>query len=655
MKNFLRTSARARLFLALCAGVLLLAAMQATGWFHDWEYAVFPPLLALVLLPVPDRLRRASAARYASLAALCLGPVVSFLTVELLDGAHLWDDFDPWQVAMNLVWYALIYIIVRFLLGRNRRAGAAASILCFLIGLANHYVLEFRGRIIFPCDLDPSALTTAANVAENYSYAPDVEIARAAIVLACYLIVLARCPGERARVSPPRWFAAPVMIGYTIYIGVFFGTSFLPACGIYTQQWKTTENGFLLNFTIAMRYSIVEEPDGYSPETVADIAAQYPGAPADKSVQPTNIICIMNESLADFAAFGDALTLTDDPMPFYHSLTENTVKGTLYVPVTGGGTANVEYEFLTGNALAFLPINTVAYQLYLDENAPSLARQAAACGYETTAFHPYKSSGWNRVNAYADLGFENQLYEEDVQNRAVIRQFVSDSCDYEQLYRLTEENDAPQFIFNVTMQNHSGYNLAWTNLERTIELDGDLAGGKYESAAEQFFSLMRASDDAIRELIEYYQNSDEPTLIVMFGDHQPPLSNDFYQDLYGKRLDRRTTEEVMQQYTTPFFIWANYDIEEAEGVEICPPALGALTAELSGLGLTGYQQFLLELDTEFACINPVGYRTKDGVNTEKTAELSTRQQELLSQYKILAYCALFDEEARPESFFYLKE
>ena len=151
MKNFFRMSARARLFLALSAGVLLLAAMQAAGWFHDWEYAVFPPLLALVLLPVPNRLRRTSAARCASLAALCLGPAVSFLTVELLDGAQLWEDFDPWQVAMNLVWYALIYIVVRFLLGRNRRAGAAASILCFLIGLANHYVLEFRGRIIFPC------------------------------------------------------------------------------------------------------------------------------------------------------------------------------------------------------------------------------------------------------------------------------------------------------------------------------------------------------------------------------------------------------------------------------------------------------------------------------------------------------------------------
>lgn len=653
MKNTLRPSPRAQALLALLGGVFLLAAMRECGWFHDWELAVFPPLLALVLLPVPAGVRQ-RAGRFASLGALCLGPVASFLTVELLNETHLWDDFEPWQVVMNLVWYALIYLVCRFLLGRDRRAGAAAAVLCFLIGLANHYILEFRGRIIFPCDLDPSALATAANVAGGYSYAPDVYVLRALIVLGCYLILLARCPRQPARLSPPRWLAAPVMVGYAVYLCVFFGTSFLPDLGIYTQQWKTNANGFLLNFTIALRYSIVEEPAGYSTEAIEEIAAQYPGEAADETAtKPANLLCIMNESWADYAAFGDALELSGDPMPFYHSLTENTVKGTLYVPVTGGGTANVEYEYLTGNALAFLPINTVAYQLYLDEHFPSLAWQAGACGYETTAFHPYKSSGWNRTNAYADLGFDSQLYEEDVVNPEKIRQFISDASDFEQLYRITDESAAPQFVFNVTMQNHSGYDLAWFNLERTVKLEGELAG-EY-SPANQFFSLMRASDDALRELIEHYAASDEPTMIVMFGDHQPPLNNRFYESLYGKRLDRRTTEEVFQQYTTPFLIWTNYDSAEAEGVELSPSALGALTARLAGMPLTGYQSLLLELDEEFSCINPVGYRTRGGVSTDKREELTARQQELLHRYETMAYCAIFDRASCPESFFFLPE
>ena len=163
---------------------------------------------------------------------------------------------------------------------------------------------------------------------------------------------------------------------------------------------------------------------------------------------------------------------------------------------------------------------------------------------------------------------------------------------------------------------------------------------------------MRASDDALRELIAHYEQSDEPTMIVMFGDHQPSITGGFYEDLYGKKLDSRTTAEVMQQYATPFFIWANYDIEEADGLELPAPALGALTAEMAGLGLTGYQEFLLDLADEFAAVNPAGYRTQDGVNTAEKAELSEKQQELLAQYEILAYCNLFDADSRPHEFFY---
>ena len=666
---------RERAALALLAGIVLFAAMHESALFHDWELAVFPPLLAVVLFPVPRvfplrRLRATSPGgrdkrpgspfgraversetERVSLIGLALGPVASFFIVELLNQTHLWEDFEPWQVLMNLVWYALIFIVCRFVLGRDRRAGAVGALLCFFIGLANHFVYTFRGRIIFPSDLDPSALTTAVNVAGGYEYKLDVYICRALIVLVCYLILLARCPAQKRRVSPHRWFAATVMVGYAVYICVFFFSPMLPALEIYTQQWKTNANGFLLNFTIAMRYSIVEEPDGYSPQAVEEIAAQYDGEAPDPEKQPVNLICIMDEAWADFATFGDALELTDDPMPFYHSMTENTVKGDLYMPVTGGGTANAEYEFMTGNALAFLPINTVAYQLYIEENFPSLARQAGEVGYQTTAFHPYKSSGWNRTNAYADLGFDGQMYEEDVEDPEIVRQFISDASSFEVVRELTEQ-DGQQFIFNVTMQNHSGYKLSWRGLEKTVEFAGD-PDAEYAGQVDQYFSLMRATDDALCELIEYYEQSDEPTMIVMFGDHQPSITGGFYEDLYGKKLDRRTTVEVMQQYATPFFIWANYDIGEYEDVDLPAFALGALTAEMAGLGLTGQQELLLDIIEEFDAINPAGYLTTDGVGTDDREDLSARQQELLTQYEIMAYCNLFDPENRPENFFYL--
>ena len=180
----------------------------------------------------------------------------------------------------------------------------------------------------------------------------------------------------------------------------------------------------------------------------------------------------MNESFADLTLF-DTLDVDQDPTPFLRTLNENTVKGWMYSPVTGGGTASVEFEYLTGFSTIFQPPHTVAYQLYVEENMPSLAALSRACGYATTAFHPYKSSGWNRPVAYDYLDFDHQLYEEDVKDPWRIRSYVSDLSDYERIYQVTEEANAqglPAFVFNVTMQNHSGYSQGWKNLERAIQV-----------------------------------------------------------------------------------------------------------------------------------------------------------------------------------------
>lgn len=102
------------------------------------------------------------------------------------------------------------------------------------------------------------------------------------------------------------------------------------------------------------------------------------------------------------------------------------------------------------------------------------------------------------------------------------------------------------------MQNHSSYAQGWNNLEKTVTLSTEQRTA--DTTAEQYLALMRASDDALRDLITHYERSSEPTMIVFFGDHQPPLKNAFYEQLYGKPLDQRTTEEVLKQYATPFFL-----------------------------------------------------------------------------------------------------
>lgn len=572
-----------------------------------------------------------------------LGPWACLWMVEILNENDIFADLAGWQVLMNLVWYYGLFLVLRLILGRNRRAAALGACLAFAFGLVNHYVLRFRGRILFPADI--TGWRTAANVADGFDYAPDLYITQAAILLVAYLALVLFCVPQtrRARIRLP--FALALWAAVLGYGYAFFFTGMLPALGIYTQQWVTQRNGFLLNFTIALRYSSVDEPEGYSEEAVLELMREYPGTGGTpQEERPVNIIGIMNESFGDFSIF-DTFAPSEDPLPFLHSLEENTIQGWMYSPVTGGGTATVEFEFLTGFSSLFQPPHTVAYQLYVEEGMPSLAALAGSQGYDTTAFHPYKSSGWNRVLAYEYLDFDSQLYEADVAEPYYIRHYVSDLSDYRTIFQTTEEEES-SFFFNVTMQNHSGYAQGWNNLERTILLPDELK--QADSTAEQYMALARESDKALEELIAYYSQCEEPTLIVFFGDHQPPLKNAFYERLYGKKLSERTTEEVMRQYAVPFFIWANYDIQERRDVVISPNYLGVLTAQTAGLPLTGYMEFLADCYEVLPAVTPVGFFTADGAFLAEE-ELDEEQREWLQKYEILNYCGMVDlfDEARP--------
>ena len=586
---------------------------------------------------------RACPGKWGARLVFLLGPWVCLWMVETLNENDVFSDLYAWQVLMNMIWYYILFAVLRLVLGRIRRACALGICLAFLAGLVNHYVLRFRGRILFPADV--AAWRTAANVADGFDYSMDAYIMQAAVLLTAYLFLVLVCPPQRKRARIPLPFALVAWGAVLGYCFAFFCTGALPALGIYTQQWVTQRNGFLLNFTVALRYSSVEKPADYSHDKVLELMEQYPALEGDPDRQPTNLIVIMNESFADFAVFDD-FEASEDPTPFLHSLEENTVKGWMYAPVTGGGTATVEFEYLTGFSSLFQPPHTVAYQLYVEEGMPSLAAVAGSQGYETTAFHPYKSSGWNRVLAYDYLDFDRQMYEEDVVDPYYIRHYVSDRSDYEMIFRTTREQEGNTFFFNVTMQNHSGYAQGWNNLERTIDLPDRLA--RTDSSARQYFALARESDDALRELIGYYSQQDEPTMIVFFGDHQPPLTNSFYEELYGKKLSERTTEEVLRQYAVPFFIWTNYDIQEEQDVVISPNYLGVLTARLAGLPMTGFMNFLSQLYEELPAVTPVGFITGDGQYLARS-ELNEEQRRLLDIYETLNYCGMVDlfDEARP--------
>ena len=385
----------------------------------------------------------------------------------------------------------------------------------------------------------------------------------------------------------------------------------------------------------------------------------------------------MNETFSDLRVLGQ-LSTNQDYMPFTRSLTKNTIKGNLYMPVTGAGTSNSEFEFLTGNTMAFLAAGSNAYELYIKSQLPSLAYTLAAQNYSRTALHVYYRTSWQRDVNYPLLGFERyDSIESFIDNDAIdeyrngnksfsdfedavneqypgenvlLRRFVSDRFDYKLLEQMYEERDPskPFFIFNVTMQNHGSYDSAYENFDQKIKLTST---EEYYPAANRYLSLIYESDQAFKELVEYFSNVDEPTIICMFGDHQPNIETEFVESLLGSDISDLSTEDNQKRFVTPFVIWANYNIEEGYVDKMSANYLSTLLLQVADLKTTKYNDYLSALYRYVPVIDSNGYITAD--DEYYTFDETSEYTDLLAGYEKVQYNNLFDTIGRHDELFYI--
>jgi hypothetical protein len=356
----------------------------------------------------------------------------------------------------------------------------------------------------------------------------------------------------------------------------------------------------------------------------------------------------MNESYADLHSLGDFSTVFP-VMNYYKSLNKNTIKGNLSVSVLGGGTCNTEFEFLTGLNMAFLPSGVMAYSHYIKDDLESMATVLQEQGYTPIAFHPGKASSWDRDKIYPNLGFETFYTVEDMDNPVYMRgAYVSDASDYDFVMKLFEEKDPDEklFLFNVTIQNHGGYMLDTVGMKEWVAMRGDYR--KYNQA-EQYLSLMRASDLALKELITYFEQVDEPTMIVFFGDHQPNVETEFIEDLVGKPWTSFNMDEVQSRYTVPFFIWCNYDIEEAYYDSISVNYLSTLAMEVAGVEMPAYNQYLSKLYGTLPAVNSLGYKDAEGLWHYFREENDLTPY--LNGYEMVQYDYLFGKKNRVDGLY----
>ena len=182
------------------------------------------------------------------------------------------------------------------------------------------------------------------------------------------------------------------------------------------------------------------------------------------------------------------------------------------------------------------------------------------------------------------------------------------------------------------MQNHGGYTYDGAEFP-TITIS-DMQGRYKET--EQYLSLIRESDEAFKELINYLKRYDERTVVLMFGDHQPAVEQEFFEELYGKPLSKLSLEELQQRYKIPFVIWANYDIESKSNVQTSPNFLSNLILDTAGVPKNEVGEFTEEISKEISQINGMGHYNAGGVWYENDVKLS----EPLRKYEAVQYYLL---------------
>ena len=558
----------------------------------------------------------------------------------------------------NYLLYGLIWWGLYLICNRTKYTAALLTLLASIAGLVNYFVWQFRGIPVMVADI--ASLGTAMDVAKHYTY----ELNRSALWALVYTVAFISVTLSLKSYKGLNWKKRIcALLGFCIPYGIFYTQmlhgDLMKKHGITVSVWEPSRNyatnGSLLSFFLSYTYYVVEEPDNYSVSKVEQITASYTSdsvSGQNAEVRP-NIIAIMNEAYSDLNVDGK-LETTEDYMPFVHNLTEDTVKGNLYVSVFAGNTANTEFEFLTGCSMAFLPYRAIPYNSYIKDTFPSLTHNLVADGYTgNEAIHLATKSAWSRDKIYPLLGFQKFIGAADIDQIAYIRNFASDQTDFDLL--ISEYESArkqtmdPFYVFTVTIQNHGGYSASQGLIDTPIQIT---SAEQKDEAAEQYINLIRTTDLVFENLVSYFKNVEEPTVIIMFGDHQPSLSTAFYEKLIGKKAEDFTLEDTKNRYTVPYLIWANYDIQEEE-VDMSANYLSAYLMKVIGGKMTAYQKYLLDLYEQVPVITANAYQGKDGVlhGLDEISEYSDK----IREYQMIQYNNLFDSSNRVADFYQLAQ
>lgn len=614
-------------------------------------------------VPRRTRLRRAAAPLLASF----VWAVLCNLTVELLQSSGgLTFALKPvlFLLGSTLIWLGMVAVWA--LTGRLRVAAAVAATAAVLVGYANHTKMALRREPLYPDDF--AVAQHAGFVGQMVGWSTVAAVV-GVVVLVVVVVFLAAWRWRRRR---PRWqprgrrqlaalvggrlAVAAVSVGLVAYAAQFNerGNAVRWAYDAGRAEWASwsqeknyTHNGFVGGILYNLDVPVMKRPPGYSQATMADIARRY-GEAADAhntgrdpaALDDVNIVVVLSESFSDPTLL-EGIDLPEDPIPFTRSLMESTASGHLLAQRYGSGTANMEFETLTGLSTSqFDPRLMTPYQMLVPryDSFPSFVGLARALGHDRIAVHPYDTYMYRRESVYPILGFQDFLGKQELSIRKHIQDnpFISDNAAFTEVLRQIDGHDRPLLTHLVTMQNHFPMGNSY---DAPMTVRG--ATGDTEDDAAAYLRGLNYSDHAMQKFIAALEGTEEKTAVVFFGDHLPPVWSE----------DIARQNGVVGMRRTPFFLWSNFAaLQESEPLT-SPVFLLPLLLDRLGAPLPPFYELLRQLHDEVPAMR--AGRLYDGEGHEMDRDdLSPQARQLLRDYRLVQYDLSVGQRWSHDAIFY---
>jgi phosphoglycerol transferase MdoB-like AlkP superfamily enzyme len=401
----------------------------------------------------------------------------------------------------------------------------------------------------------------------------------------------------------------------------------------YDQYQNYQYNGFVLSTLMNLADSRVEKPLNYGSATINALAEEIDGmedpVALGKPQKQPHIIAIQMEAYGNPGLIDSRISYVNDPFAPLAPYSGEIQRFHTLTSVLGGGTANTEYEFLTGFNMVFCPAGVTPFIRYMNQPKPSLVKDLAAMGYQAVALHPHNASFYNRAAAFPRLGFTRFVTMEEFDDPVYIGYYISDGSFGTKVVELYEEerDKGPLFLFAISIQNHGPYSFPETYRAYPVCLSGGLAMDENQiMELETYGANIHDSSVMLANLIGYFSQTDEPVLLLVFGDHQASWS-------WSLNLPPNP-ELDLRRYSTESFFWANYPLEVDERTLVSASGLGPLMMRKAGLSLPRYEKGIhLQFDAMMA------YNIAITVENDGSARYIDR--DMMEAYRLLQYDRMF--------------